>query len=537
MKNLNISKLFLGFIAIMAVLIAVQSMMMIAQTKKIERDMLYNSEVLIPIIKKAKEARIAVAQVQQGLADLSIASGQNGLDDGLAEAELAAKKFKRLMKELSEIHPANIGRYKNIIPYFEKYYKDGEAMAQEYVKRGPAAGNKLMDQFDLSAVTINKKIDEILLDIDKEIESSVAHELADNSGTFYLIIGFTLSYIFLLVTLFLLTRVYIIKPAEYLAEQLGYIAKGDFSKKVESKRNDEIGAIAKAAGDIVFQLGNTLREIASSGMQVSAYSHALTYIMDTSRQHLEMMSAENHAVAKSSEELALLGVMVEEQANQASLASTEVKQQAQIGDELLGETVSASSILAERMNQAKVTVQELSDSSNKINDVMAVIQGIAEQTNLLALNAAIEAARAGEQGRGFAVVADEVRTLASRTQESASQINEMIQTLQVNARETVELIAQNQTQASSNAESSEKALEALKNIIKTINKIDRLSTEISQAATQQKVKSSEVESNIQRSNRLSEQFNEKSKQSNRFSEKLSEHAHKFSNLASKLKIY
>ena len=521
MKNLNISKLFLGFIAIMAVLIAVQSMMMIAQTKKIERDMLYNSEVLIPIIKKAKEAKIAVAEVKQGL----------------AESELAAKKFKRLMNELSEIHPANKDSYKNIIPYFDKYYKDGEAVALDSVKRGSVLGNELMTQFDQSAMTIHEKIDEILLDIDKEIESSVAHELEDNSGTVYLIFGFTLSYIFLLVTLFLLTRIYILKPAEYLAEQLGYIAKGDFSKKVESKRNDEIGAIAKAAGDIVYQLGNTLREIASSGMQVSAYSHALTYTMDTSNQHLEMMSAENHAVAESSEQLALLSVTVEEQASQASLASTEVKQQAQIGDELLGQAVSESGILAERMNQAKITVQDLSDSSNKINDVMAVIQSIAEQTNLLALNAAIEAARAGEQGRGFAVVADEVRTLASRTQESASQINEMIQNLQVNARETVELITQNQAQASSNAESSEKALEALKNIIKTINSIDVLSSEISQAATQQKIKSSEVESNIQRANSLSEQFNEKSEQSNRFSEKLSEHAHKFSRIASKLKIY
>lgn len=537
MQNLSISKLLMGFIAIMALFITVQSMMMIAQTSKIERDMLHNAEVLIPIIQKTKEAKIAVIQVQQWFSDISATRGLDGLNDGLDQAALAAQNFKQLMQELSEIQPSNEQAYKDIIPFFDKYYADGKLMASAYIDSGPSAGNKLMTQFDVSATKINEIIDSILLSIDQEIESSIAHELEDNNGAYYLVVTFFLSYVFLLITLFILSRVYIIKPAEYLAQQLGYIAEGDFSKVVESKRNDEIGAIAKAAGNIVHQLGNTLREIASSGMQVSAYSHALTYTMDASQQHLKMMGTENQAVASSIAELALLGIVVEDQASQASLASTEVKKQAEIGDELLGETVSASGILAERMNQAKTTVQDLSDSSNKINDVMEVIQSIAEQTNLLALNAAIEAARAGEQGRGFAVVADEVRTLASRTQESASQINEMIQTLQVNARETVDLISQTQNQANTNAESSEKALAALKNIISTINKIDMLNTEISQAATQQKSKSSEVESNIQRAHELSEQFNEKSDQSDRFGVVLSTHAHKFSNLASQLKIY
>ena len=156
------------------------------------------------------------------------------------------------------------------------------------------------------------------------------------------------------------------------------------------------------------------------------------------------------------------------------------------------QNIKAISELASELTQAEHSIQTLSQSSVEISSVLKVIQEIAEQTNLLALNAAIEAARAGEQGRGFAVVADEVRTLAARTQGSALEIKEMIETLLNGTRDVVALMNRSHSQTHSSVEQSEKAGESLRAITDSVSQITQMNTQIAQATTTQKAISSEV---------------------------------------------
>ena len=181
-----------------------------------------------------------------------------------------------------------------------------------------------------------------------------------------------------------------------------------------------------------------------------------------------------------------------------STASNEVNEQAISGrDAMKAATVQIDSLVNE-VEHASSVIAKLESNSDEIGKVLGVIRGIAEQTNLLALNAAIEAARAGEQGRGFAVVADEVRTLASRTADSTEEINKIIETLQHGAKEAVSVMDQSRDNARVAANKAQAIDEALAQIGSSIEKINGMSTEIATAADQQSSVAGEINSNFER---------------------------------------
>ncbi len=537
MKSLRISHLLLIFAVLLGVLVILQSYLMLKQANKLSSDLSYTAQELIPSIQKTGELKTLVINVQQWYTDISATRALDGLDDGFEEAEKSANQFRQTLKDLIRINPDHKEIYQKLLPVFEEYVDVGHEMAQRYIDGGPDKGNPFMAVFDASAVKINDAVDGMLMQLERDIHQDLESELKEVSNNRLLIIIFAGSFTVLLLILLTAGHFRIVVPSRYLAQELTIIAAGDFSRTVKSSNNDEFGEIAVAADKIVTQLGNSLRDITSAGMQVSAYAHALTYVIEEVHQNVEKQAKGTDMVVVSMGELAQLGQTVVIESAQAAEVSAEVQAEAKKGDELLENSLSASMQLAERMSQAKETVNELAQSSNKINEIMSVIQGIAEQTNLLALNAAIEAARAGEQGRGFAVVADEVRTLASRTQESAMQISSMIQNLQTKANETVQLITENQSQASDNAELSQKAIEALRYIFDAIDNLNQLNGNIIHASEAQAEKYQEVEAVITEAKEITDRFSFNSKQSERFGSALSEHARAFSERATRLNIF
>ncbi|TCS43261.1 methyl-accepting chemotaxis protein [Reinekea marinisedimentorum] len=537
MKSIRISQLLQIFAALFLVLIAVQSVLMLKQGKTLREDLLYNSEILIPTVQLVNDARFHAVQVQQWLTDISATRGQNGLDDGFDEAAQSAEGFRQTINRLIQLNPENQSAYRALLPAFDAYYQEGITMANAYIEGGPAQGNTMMASFDTRVVVINDALEGLFEALQSSIQTDIDHELSDIALSNTLVYLFAACFLIMLVLLLVVGQTRIVAPARYLSVELQAIAAGDFSRKVQTSNDDEFGQISHAAADIVNQLGESLRAITSAGMQVSAYAHALTYVTDDVQQQSVKQSEGTDVVISSIDHLTALGQSVAVETTQASEVSSEVKVQAEKGDKLLESSLVSAQELAERMDSAKSTVNELAESSNKISDVISVIQSIAEQTNLLALNAAIEAARAGEQGRGFAVVADEVRTLASRTQDSVSQIESMIQDLQNKANETVQLISRNQEQAAQNAQAGQDASESLRLIFSSIDELDRMNQNIKSATESQAGSLQEVINVVAESKSLSERFKRNSEQSDRFSKELSAQAKAFSDLASRLSVY
>ncbi|MCP5206909.1 MAG: methyl-accepting chemotaxis protein [Hahellaceae bacterium] len=536
MHGLTIKQLIIIFAICFGGLTLFQSALMFYQANEIDKRIHHNSEVILPIIKTTLAAKLAVVQVQQWLTDISATRAQDGLDDGFKEASAAASEFREHIAQLIKLNPAQSDDYKKIMPIFETYVVTGEKMAKAYITDGPAQGNKVMAEFDSAAAAISAQIS-LLTDKLEVIETKeTSKELSTASTTKTSVIVITGAYAMLLFWLLYLSYHYIINPARYLRDELTRIARGDFTAQVKIRRNDEIGDISKATANIIRELGKLLRTITGTGMQVSAHSHALLYLVDDNDRYLNDQNNQTQKIVTSIEHLAAAANEVEMRSDEATASSSLVRDQAKEGERIIAESLTSTLALAKELDHAGNVIEQLASSSVNINQVMSVIQSIAEQTNLLALNAAIEAARAGEQGRGFAVVADEVRSLAQKTQESASQIEEMVDTLQKRAQEAVKIINHNKEQAQNNAKSGEKANHAMHVIFESIAKIDDINHQINQAATNQTSISQDVEHNIHAISALGDKFHQNAARTHRFSEKLSLEAKRFSEISNSFNI-
>ena len=234
------------------------------------------------------------------------------------------------------------------------------------------------------------------------------------------------------------------------------------------------------------------------------------------------MSASVHEVARHSNAAA------DETRHATELASS--------GRKIVDETATTIRKLANEVEEASMVIKQLATDSNDIGSVLDVIRGIAEQTNLLALNAAIEAARAGEQGRGFAVVADEVRTLASRTQQSTQEIQQMIERVQSSASNAVLAMDSGCTQAQLTVEKAATADEALQSIGQIIESINSMNSQIATAAVEQTAVAEEINRNVESINSSSEKTADGANQVAEASEQLSELSSRLRDLVSQFRV-
>jgi methyl-accepting chemotaxis protein len=215
---------------------------------------------------------------------------------------------------------------------------------------------------------------------------------------------------------------------------------------------------------------------------------------------------------------------VAQNANHAANATEQAEQAVDSGKAVVERTITDINALAEEVEKVSQAINKLAEDSNQIGTVVDVIKGIAEQTNLLALNAAIEAARAGEQGRGFAVVADEVRTLASRTQESTDEIQNMIEHLQIAANDAVQVMGQGKQISERNLEQAAQTEQSLEVVFNAVGKIHDMSVQIAAAAEEQGVVSEEVSRNVNTINEVAKETTAASQETALASSKLAEQA-------------
>lgn len=329
----------------------------------------------------------------------------------------------------------------------------------------------------------------------------------------------------------------ITQPLRRVVEFISCLADGDLSGDLHLLRQDELGDLARDTNTLATKLRSALGEIRSSADALAESASSSSAMAIEGNKTCQRQQAHTVQFAASMTEMVST---VREVASSASRTLEQVQvasEQTSHGHQVVNDNISAIGSLAAEIERAAEVIGKLNDRSNSISEVLEVIRNIANQTNLLALNAAIEAARAGEQGRGFAVVADEVRTLASRTQDSTQEIQGMIERLQLEAREAVTVMDQSRKEADTSVEKSRAAGTALESINGSMQTISIMNAQIASAAEEQSVVSDEMQKNIRDISDMSDSTSLASKENLRMSADVAQLADSMRTLVGQFKIH
>ena len=321
----------------------------------------------------------------------------------------------------------------------------------------------------------------------RDHEALAAHSLLTSVALLALLVG--------VLAAWLITR-QITLPLRQTLAQAARIARGDLSQVHSVARRDEMGQLQTSMQEMTLSLRQLIGGIDQS---VGHLSQAATQLAGASADTLERITQqreETDQVATAMNQMSATVQEVAQNAEHASLAATDADQQAQMGDQVVGEAIARIEQLAMQMDRCLSSMQHLAGESQRIGSILDVIKSVSEQTNLLALNAAIEAARAGEAGRGFAVVADEVRGLAQRTQQSTEEIEHLIESLHQGTDEVTSLLDSSRTLTEQSVELSRRAGDALSQITRTVSNIQGMNQQIATASEQQSVVAEQINRSV-----------------------------------------
>ena len=492
MLNLNLRNKFLLLSSVFALVLIVEIGMIFLLTNDSARLM----EREIPLLTKSHQIKLAVVQVQQWLTDISATRGQDGLDDGYKEAENSAQLFRQNIKELQVLDADNKTSYTSMLATFENYYMTGKRMAEAYVKDGPSSGNKLMKGFDSTASAITQQVEDLLTQATNKTQAQLQVQALHQQEEKYLILGASVILgIIMLLIFMMMNKALGLLPI--VGEVLARIAHGDIREdSLDSNRSDEIGQLIRDIQSMKASLQNAIGRVGSATATLNQSVTTIAAVTRETENNMSRQQGEVQQIATAMNEMAATSVEVARNASSASRSVESANEAAFTGKQVVTQTIKRITELADNVEEAAQVLSTLEQNSDDIGSILGVIRGIADQTNLLALNAAIEAARAGEQGRGFAVVADEVRTLASRTQQSTQEINSLIETLQGSSRSAVNVMERGQQQARDAVEQIREAGARLEVITSSVAEIMDMNTQIASASEEQSAVSEEINRNV-----------------------------------------
>lgn len=335
---------------------------------------------------------------------------------------------------------------------------------------------------------------------------SIYTEIADqnHSNIYYTMLVTLVLIIVMLLLSILFFKLFVLSRLQMTVDSMKEIARGDgdLSRRLDDSIPDELGQFANAFNTFTEKIQTLVMRAQDSGGRLNEASSKLESFANQTNQGIVQQQEEIVRIATAMNQMAASVQEVSRSSTSAHENADSAELQARNGQDLMSNTMRSINELSSGMEKISEVINHLDQEGERIGTVLDVIRGVAEQTNLLALNAAIEAARAGEQGRGFAVVADEVRTLASRTQSSTRDIQEMIENLQQRTSQAVAVMQENQIKASQTLANATHANDSLDNINLTMSGIKEMGAQIASATEEQSMVAEEINRNIHSINQL-----------------------------------
>jgi len=390
--------------------------------------------------------------------------------DGMGYAFLVSSDGKILvhpdktlvMKPLSEAYPANTPR---ISSDFSEVQVDGKTRIVTFT---PIKGLPSVNWY-------------IGLSVDKDKAFSMLTEFRASA-----VIATLIAVAIIIALLGMLIRI-LIQPLHVMTRAMADIAdgEGDLTKRLTIQNNDEFGVLGTAFNRFVERIHGSIREVSSATGQVTEVALRVVAASNSSMFNSDQQASRTNSVAAAINQLGAAAQEIARNAAQASSQASDARSLAEDGQQVVERSIAAMNQLSSMLSASSTNIESLNSKTVNIGQILEVITSISQQTNLLALNAAIEAARAGEAGRGFAVVADEVRNLAHRTQESAQQVQTMIEELQVGARESVSTMSDSQRHSQDSVDIANLAGERLNSVTLRIGEIDGMNQSVATATEEQ----------------------------------------------------
>ncbi len=428
--------------------------------------------------------------------------------------------------------------------------------ASEYSEQYKQQLNKLLDQYysrfmafvagnQKKGLSSNKglhgkmretvhKTESLIKSISKELKTTLANYIIEEKANSIIVV---IVLACLIIGTFVWLALSILRPVSSLSLTMKEIAADkNVALRSDLHSGDELGEMATSFNTMMETLQNTLVQVMDSATQIASASEQLATTAEDTRRGVEEQTSQTEQVATAMNEMTATVQEVSNNAGQAAASANEANNLTCTGQQVVTRTIKSINELAAEIDSAASVIQKVEVGGVEIGTVLDVIRGIAEQTNLLALNAAIEAARAGEQGRGFAVVADEVRSLASRTQESTQEIQQMIESLQAGTKEAVASMETSRVKAQSSVDEAAQTGESLSAINTAVSVINEMNTLIASAATEQEAVTEEINLNINQISQVSGNSSNSVQQINNATSDLAQLAANLQNMVAQFKL-
>ena len=431
-----------------------------------------------------------------------------------------------------------------LIIEIEDVFKDAELYLDIIVTTLKKMGDEndgQLDQFDSPLYVVIEPILEKITSL-VNLQLKIAHQERDLAGRQSKLIWFWFSLSGLAVIIFLSFVAYLItasitRPINKMRNAITDIDKNsDLTIRIENTSKDEVGMTVNALNAMISKFNSIINQVNTTCSDITSMITQVVDITEKTNKGMSKQKSDTHQLATAMNEMAATSQEVANHATSAAQAANKAELDSNEGQEIITSTINSINTIANDIETASKAVNRLATDSDQIGTILDVIKNIAEQTNLLALNAAIEAARAGEQGRGFAVVADEVRSLASRTQISTEEIQDMIERLQSGASEAVNAIKISQQKTHDSAEQSSSATESLNKITASVNTINHSTIQVSSATNEQLYVAEEMNKSIVSISEVAGDTEDGARQITSFINSLANVSHELEGLVSQFKI-